>query len=245
MDFIMVKGRIHSFETFGTLDGPGIRFVIFMQGCPLRCLYCHNRDTWNAAGGREYTADEIIDELKKYLSFISFSGGGITVTGGEPTLQAEFVTEVFKKCKEIEVHTALDTSGFADIEKVKELLEYTDLILLDIKQASEEKHRMITGVGNEKIKKFALYTSEKGIPVWIRYVLVPGYTDSEEDLKLAAEFIGQLKNVKKIEVLPYHSMGAFKWEKLGEKYPLAGVKEPDPAQVKRAKMILESAFRPL
>ena len=241
----MVKGRIHSFETFGTLDGPGIRFVIFMQGCPLRCLYCHNRDTWNAAGGREYTADEIIDELKKYLSFISFSGGGITVTGGEPTLQAEFVTEVFKKCKEIEVHTALDTSGFADIEKVKELLEYTDLILLDIKQASEEKHRMITGVGNEKIKKFALYTSEKGIPVWIRYVLVPGYTDSEEDLKLAAEFIGQLKNVKKIEVLPYHSMGAFKWEKLGEKYPLAGVKEPDPAQVKRAKMILESAFRPL
>ena len=216
-----------------------------MQGCPLRCLYCHNRDTWNAAGGREYTADEIIDELKKYLSFISFSGGGITVTGGEPTLQAEFVTEVFKKCKEIEVHTALDTSGFADIEKVKELLEYTDLILLDIKQASEEKHRMITGVGNEKIKKFALYTSEKGIPVWIRYVLVPGYTDSEEDLKLAAEFIGQLKNVKKIEVLPYHSMGAFKWEKLGEKYPLAGVKEPDPAQVKRAKMILESAFRPL
>lgn len=238
----MVKGRVHSFETFGTLDGPGIRFVVFMQGCPLRCIYCHNRDTWNVSGGVEYTPDEIINDMKKYLNFIRLSGGGITMTGGEPTLQAEFVTEVFKRCRDMNVHTALDTSGFADIEKVKGLLQYTDLILLDIKHAVDEKHRAITGVGTEKIKKFARYTSEKGIPVWIRYVLVPGYTDSEEDLRLAAEFIKELENVKKVEVLPYHCMGAYKWEKLGEKYPLEGVKEPDPAQVKKAREILESIY---
>ena len=128
-----VKGRIHSIETFGTVDGPGIRYVVFMQGCPLRCLYCHNRDTWDVKGGREATVDEIIEDLKKYLDFIKFSGGGITVTGGEPTLQADFVAALFKRCKEMGVHTALDTSGFADIKRVEELLKYTDLVLLDIK----------------------------------------------------------------------------------------------------------------
>lgn len=236
----MIKGRIHSFESFGTLDGPGIRFVVFMQGCPLRCIYCHNRDTWDVRGGREYTPEEVIDEMKKYMNYIRFSNGGITVTGGEPTLQADFVTEVFKKCKEMGVHTTLDTSGFAEIEKVRELLEYTDLVLLDVKHAVEEKHKAITGVSNEKIKKFSFYLSEKGIPVWIRYVLVPGLTDSEEDLKLAAAFIGQIKSVEKVEVLPYHSMGAFKWEKLGEQYPLKDVQEPSAEQVQRAKAILES-----
>lgn len=233
-----VTGRVHSFESFGTVDGPGIRFVVFMQGCPLRCIYCHNRDTWDARAGREYTPEEIIEEMKKYMDYIKFSGGGITITGGEPTLQAEFVEEVFKRCKGLGVHTALDTSGFADIDKVEGLLSYTDLILLDIKQAVDEKHKAITGVGNEKIKKFAFYTAEKHIPVWIRYVLVPGYTDDEEDLKLAAEFIDKLDNVEKIEVLPYHGMGAYKWEKLGQEYPLINVKEPDREQVDRARRIL-------
>lgn len=235
----MIKGRVHSFETFGTLDGPGIRFVVFMQGCPLRCIYCHNRDTWDVTGGKEYTPDEIITELKKYLDYFKFSGGGITLSGGEPTLQAEFVTEVFKKAKQLGIHTALDTSGFADIEKVRELLEYTDLVLLDIKHAVDEKHRTITGVGNEKTVQFARYCSQKAIPLWIRYVLVPGYTDQEDDLKLAAQLIGNLESVQKIEVLPYHGMGAYKWEKLGKEYQLKDVQGPSSEEVKKAQGILE------
>ena len=234
------KGRIHSIETFGTLDGPGIRFVVFMQGCPLRCIYCHNRDTWDVSAGKEYTLDEIVDEMQKYTGFFESSGGGITVTGGEPTLQAEFVTRLFKRCRELNIHTALDTSGFVDLDRVEELLGYTDLILLDIKHAIDEKHRKITGVGNEKIKKFAMYTMQKAIPVWIRYVLIPGLTDGEEDLKEAAEFIKQLKNVEKVEVLPYHNMGVYKWEKLGEEYELKDVKEPTDEQVKHSKKILEN-----
>lgn len=235
-----VKGRIHSFESFGTVDGPGIRYVIFMQGCPLRCIYCHNRDTWDINGGREYTVDEVMEQIKKYINYIRFSGGGVTVTGGEPTLQAEFVAKLFKKCRESGIHTALDTSGFAPIDRVKELLEYTDLILLDIKHAVDEKHREITGVSNKIIKKFAEYASERGIPIWIRYVLVPGYTDNEEDLKLAAEFINKLKSVEKVEVLPYHNMGEYKWTKLGQDYKLKGVGSPTPDQVKKALEILES-----
>jgi len=234
-----IKGRIHSFESFGTVDGPGIRFVVFMQGCPLRCIYCHNRDTWDVSGGREYTVDEVMEQVKKYLTYMRSSGGGITVTGGEPTLQAGFVAELFKRCREMGIHTALDTSGFAAVEKVKELLEYTDLILLDIKHAVDEKHKEITGVSNELIKKFALYASEKGIPIWIRHVLVPGYTDSEEDLRLAGEFIKQLKTVEKVEVLPYHNMGEYKWEKLGQEYKLKGVRSPTAEEVNRAVKILE------
>ncbi|RCX18735.1 pyruvate formate lyase activating enzyme [Anaerobacterium chartisolvens] len=233
-------GRVHSFETFGTVDGPGIRFVVFMQGCPLRCLYCHNRDTWDPLGGKQYTVDEIIDQVSKYMNYIKASGGGITVTGGEPVLQADFVAELFKRCREIGVHTALDTSGFADMDRVRELLCYTDLILLDIKHAVDEKHRAITGVGNSRIREFAFYAAQKGIPIWIRYVLIPGYTDGEEDLKPAAEFISQIKTVEKIEVLPYHSMGAFKWDKLGQKYLLEGVESPTEEQVKKARDILES-----
>ena len=237
-----IKGRIHSIETFGTVDGPGIRFVVFTQGCPLRCLYCHNRDTWDTKGGKEVAVDEIIEELKKYIEFIQFSGGGITVTGGEPTLQPDFVTEIFKRCKEMNVHTALDTSGFVDIEKVSDLLKYTDLVLLDVKQAIEEKHRVITGVDNKRIQQFARHLSDLGIPVWIRYVLVPGYTDGEDDLQAAAEFIGQLNNIERIDVLPYHAMGEYKWEKLGEKYALQGVEPPNKEAVDRAKMILESKW---
>jgi len=234
-----VKGRIHSIETFGTVDGPGIRYVVFMQGCPLRCLYCHNRDTWDVKGGREATVDEIIEDLKKYLDFIKFSGGGITVTGGEPTLQADFVAALFKRCKEMGVHTALDTSGFADIKRVEELLKYTDLVLLDIKQINNEKHKALTGVENKKNQQFANYLSEKGIAVWIRYVLVPGYTDDEQDLRATAEFIKKFDNIQRIDVLPYHSMGAYKWEQLGETYALHDVQPPDQQQVERAKGILE------
>jgi pyruvate formate lyase activating enzyme len=238
-----VIGRVHSIETFGTLDGPGIRFVVFMQGCPLRCIYCHNRDTWDTRGGREYTVDQIIGELKKYTNYIKFSGGGITVTGGEPTLQAEFVSGVFKKCRELGIHSALDTSGFADVKKLQELLDNTDLVLLDIKHALDDKHRLITGAGNEKVMAFAHHVSDRGIPIWIRYVLVPGYTDSDEDLMLAADIISKLQSVQKVEVLPYHSMGTYKWERIGEKYPLEGVGEPTSEQVARAARILESGMK--
>lgn len=237
-----IKGRIHSFESFGTLDGPGIRFLVFMQGCPLRCIYCHNRDTWDTNRGTIYTPEEIIDELKKYKNYISSSGGGITITGGEPTLQAEFVCEVFKQAKKLGIHTALDTSGFASIDKVRELLEYTDLVLLDIKHIDEEMHKRITGVENTKCREFAYYVSSKGIPIWIRYVLLPGYTDDIEDLEKTAEFIKELKSVEKIEVLPYHSMGAYKWEKMGCEYELKDVREPEANEVKKAQEILSKGL---
>lgn len=234
-------GRIHSFETFGTLDGPGIRFVAFLQGCPLRCLYCHNRDTWDTQGGREYTTDEVMEELKKYIGYMRFSGGGITVSGGEPLLQPAFVSELFAKCREKGIHTVLDTSGFIDMDKHQELnrlLSNTDLVLLDIKHPCDTKHRAITGVGREKPAAFAHMLSELSIPVWVRYVLVPGYTDSEEDLHATADFIKSLKNVERVEVLPYHSMGRYKWEELGEAYPLDGIPEPDEASIEKARQIL-------
>lgn len=234
-----VTGRIHSFESFGTVDGPGIRFVVFMQGCPLKCIYCHNRDMWDSTGGREYRPEEVIEKMKKYINYIKFSGGGITVTGGEPLLQAGFVTEVFKMAKKMNIHTAVDTSGFANTDDVRELLEHTDLVLLDIKHADREKHKEITGVENEKIKKFAKYVSDKNIAMWIRYVLVPGLTDGEEDLKKAADFIKELKTVRNVEILPYHTMGVYKWENLGHEYQLKGVKAPDYVDMTNAKKILD------
>lgn len=233
-------GRIHSFETFGTLDGPGIRFVVFMQGCPLKCLYCHNRDTWDVNGGRQYTTGQVIDELKKFMNYIRFSGGGITVSGGEPTLQPAFVAELFKSCRELNIHTVLDTNGHTDVASLGRLLEYTDLVLLDIKHIRDEKHRIITGVSFDKTEKFARHVSDIGIPLWIRYVLVPGFTDSEEDLYQTSEFIKSLINVQKVEVLPYHSMGAYKWEKLGEAYPLAGIEGPTAENIEKARQILGS-----
>lgn len=235
-----LTGRIHSFESFGTVDGPGIRFIVFMQGCPLRCAYCHNRDTWDPMGGREYTTDEVLRELKKYLNYIRFSKGGITLSGGEPTMQAEFAAELFKKCRSEGIHTTLDTSGFADIDRVDGLLDYTDLILLDIKHADDEQHRKLTGVSPEKIRRFAVHASNKGIPLWIRYVLVPGLTDGEKDLQAASMFISGLSNVQNIEVLPYHNMGAVKWEKLGEEYRLQNILPPSEESVEKARQILNS-----
>ncbi len=233
-----ITGRIHSFETFGTLDGPGIRFVIFMQGCPLRCIYCHNRDTWEPNGGREYTVDEVMEEISKYTSYMKYSGGGITVSGGEPLLQCEFVAGLFKRCKENGIHTTLDTSGFVELDNLGGLLSDTSLVLLDIKHACDEPHKSLTGVGRERPAGFAQLLSDMGIPVWIRYVLVPGYTDSEEDLKAAAFFIKALRNVQKVEVLPYHSMGSYKWEESGFAYPLLTVPAPSEESIEKARRLL-------
>lgn len=235
-----MNGKIHSIETFGTVDGPGIRFVIFMQGCNLKCKYCHNRDTWNANSGKSVSKEELIKEISKYKSYIDTSGGGVTVSGGEPLFQAEFVTELFKELKNLGYHTTLDTSGtFPMTDQIKELLKYTDLVLLDIKHINPEKCVNLTGFTNKNTLEFAKYLSNINLPVWIRQVLVPGYTDDKFDLLDLKKFISTLSNVEKIEILPYHSLGKFKWEKIGVPYELDNVESPTPEEIERAKSLLE------
>ena len=198
----MTTGRIHSIETFGTVDGPGIRSVLFFQGCPLRCKYCHNRDTWDPKGGTEYTADELIANVSRYSSYWKASGGGLTVSGGEATLQADFLAELFAKAKEKDIHTCLDTSGFVDIEKIEKVLDNTDLVLLDIKHMNEEEAKNLTGVGIEKTLKLARHLEKRNIPIWLRHVLVPGVTDSEENLSKIGELAASLSNIYRLEILP-------------------------------------------
>ena len=233
-------GKIHSIESFGTVDGPGIRFVIFMQGCTLKCKYCHNRDTWNTKAGTSITVEELVKEILHYKSYMDNSGGGVTVSGGEPLLQAEFVTELFKKLKTLNIHTALDTAGSIPISsEIKDLLKYTDLVLLDIKHIDDLKAKNLTGFSNKNNLEFAKYLSNIQIPVWIRQVLVPGYTDDKFDLQKLKEFISSLNNVEKIELLPYHNLGKFKWEELGDKYELENVIPPSFEDIKKAEQILE------
>lgn len=232
--------RIHSMESFGTVDGPGIRFVLFLQGCHLKCKYCHNRDTWDINGGEEKTLEEIIEKIKNYKNYITISGGGVTVTGGEPLLQVKFLIELFKELKKENIHTCIDTSGMVNItDDIKELLQYTDLVLLDIKHIDDEKCKNLVGVSNKKELEFARYLSDNNIKMWIRQVLVPGYTDDEKDLLKLKEFIGTLKTVEKVQILKYHSMGKYKWEKLGLKYSLEGVRDATAEDEERAKKILQ------
>lgn len=232
-------GRIHSVETFGTVDGPGIRFVVFMQGCSLKCKYCHNRDTWNINSGTETSVAELINQIKRYKSYIDSSDGGVTISGGEPLLQLDFLIELFKKLKKLKFHTAIDTSGILPINpKLKELLSYTDLVLLDIKHIDNEKCIELTGHSNKNTLEFAKYLSDNNIPIWIRQVLVPGITDDEQDLIKLKQFIDTLYTVKKVEILPYHNMGKFKWEEFGEKYPLEDTPIPTQQQIENAKNIL-------
>ena len=212
-------GRIHSIESFGTVDGPGIRFVLFLQGCSLKCKYCHNRDTWDMTLGEEKTLEEIIEKVKRYKTYMNLSGGGVTVTGGEPLLQVKFLIEFFKRLKEEKINTCIDTSGMFNItEDIKEVLKYTDLVLLDIKHIDDEKCKDLVGFSNKKELEFARYLSENNKKMWIRQVLVPGYTDDEKDLVKLKEFLATLKTVEKVQILKYHSMGKYKWEKLGQKY---------------------------
>lgn len=230
--------KIHSFESFGTVDGPGIRYVIFLQGCHLKCKYCHNRDTWDINGGYYSSLDEILNKIENYKNYI-MPNGGVTVTGGEPLLQVHFLIELFKKLKEKNIHTCIDTSGMVDItEDIKTLLNYTDLVLLDIKHIDPIKCKDLVGVSNEKELKFAEYLSQNNIDMWIRQVLIPGYTDDENDLKKLKSFIDKLNNVKKVELLPYHNMGEYKWKKLGLNYDFKDVKVPTAEEVKNAKEIL-------
>ena len=232
--------KVHSIESFGTVDGPGIRFVLFLQGCNLQCKYCHNRDTWDINGGEYKSLDEIVEKIKKYKNYIIPSGGGITVTGGEPLLQVKFLIELFKKVKQEGITTCIDTSGMVNITTdIKELLQYTDLVLLDIKHIDDEKCKQLVGTSNKKEIEFAKYLSENNIKMWIRQVIVPGYTDNENDLIKLKEFLKTLKTVEKVQLLPYHDMGKFKWEKLGQKYELENVRQANDDDIKRAKEILE------
>ena len=238
-------GHIHSTESFGAADGPGVRFIVFMQGCHMRCRYCHNPDTWKMDGGDEVTADEI---LKRALRFKPYWGkdGGITISGGEPLLQIDFVIELFKKAKELGINTCIDTAGnpFTKEEpffsKFEELMKYTDLLLLDLKEINPARHKDLTGFDNSNIIEMAKYLSEINKPVWIRHVLVPEHSDFDEDLDALGDFIDTLSNV---EILPYHTLGKFKWENLGIPYSLESISPPSAERIENAKQRIHAGIR--
>lgn len=224
-----MKGRIHSLESFGTVDGPGTRFVVFFQGCPMRCQYCHNPDTWEMSGGTEMSSEEILAEYEKGKEFY-LNGGGITVTGGEALLQIDFLLDLFTKAKERGINTCLDTSGItykpgntAYNEKLEKLLLLTDLVMLDIKHIDPAEHQKLCSQPNDGILAFAKLLDERHVNTWIRHVVVPGITDNEEYLFRLGQFIGGLSNVTALDTLPYHDMGIVKYEALGKEYPLKGV----------------------
>lgn len=234
-----MKGRIHSFESLGAVDGPGIRFVIFMQGCSLRCKYCQNRDTWDIHGGTEYECDEIFEKILRYKSYIAHDGG-VTISGGEPLLQASFLIELFNKLKKEGIHTCIDTSGNVVLnDEIKRLIDLTDLFLLDIKCINDKVCKELTGVSNKKELEFARYLSDNNKKMWIRQVLIPAITDDEKDLKDLSKFIKSLNGVEKIEILKYHDLGRFKWENLKLKYPLENYRIANETDVKRAKEIMQ------
>ncbi len=227
-----MQGRIHSLESFGTVDGPGTRFVVFVQGCPMRCAYCHNPDTWEMNAGTLMEPAYIIEQYERNQAF--YKNGGITVTGGEPLMQPDFLIDLFTLAKEKRIHTCIDTSGISFnpdnavlIEKLDRLMMLTDLVMLDIKHIDPEKHKELTAQPNTNILKFAAYLNEKGVDMWIRHVVVPGITDDEVYLEQLGYFIGQFANLKALDVLPYHTMGENKYEKLGMEYKLAGVPAMD------------------
>ena len=241
-----VKGYIHSTESFGSVDGPGVRFIIFVSGCPMRCQFCHNPDTWKLQDGELKTTDELLKTALRYKSYWK-DKGGITVSGGEPLMQMDFLIDLFKKAKEQGVHTNIDTSGavFTKEEpffgKLQELLKYTDMLMLDIKHIDEKEHIHLTGHTNKNILDLATYLSDMKKPVWIRHVLVPKRSDKDEYLDRLHEFILTLHNVERVEVLPYHTLGAYKWKELGYDYKLEGIDPPTQERIENANRILETA----
>lgn len=236
-----LTGRIHSFETLGAVDGPGIRFVLFMQGCPLRCKYCHNRDTWDLKGGKEYTVDEIFSKIIRYKNYFLTSNGGVTVSGGEPLLQPDFLIELFTRLKQAGIRTALDTSGMFDItEKIKKLIDLTDLFLVDIKCINDEICKDLVGRSNKKELEFIKYLDSIGKEIWIRQVIVPTITDKEEDLYKLRDFINSIDSISRVDLLPYHDLGKYKWIELNEVYPLENIRVANSSDIDRVKAILKS-----
>lgn len=228
----MIKGKIHSIETMGLVDGPGIRFVVFMQGCNIRCAYCHNPDTWVKEGGQEYTPHELVEKIKKYRTYFEPSGGGVTFSGGEPLLQGEFLIETLKLCKESGIHTTIDTAGVGN-GNYEEILKYTDLVLFDIKHIDKEKYEDLVKHSMDESLKFLKAVQESNTKMWIRHVVVPGITDSKEHLVKVKEFVDTLKNVEKVELLPYHVLGCNKYEVMGVKYRLEEVDPMDKEKLKK------------
>lgn len=244
-----MQGRIHSLESFGTVDGPGTRFVVFVQGCPMRCAYCHNPDTWEMNGGTLMDPAYIIEQYERNSPFYA-NGGGITVTGGEPLMQVDFLIALFMLAKEKKIHTCIDTSGIAYnpdntewLKKLDYLMTLTDLVMLDIKHIDSAKHMDLVKQPNENILKFAAYLDEKGVDMWIRHVVVPGYTDEDSFLFDLGYFIGQFNNLKALDVLPYHTMGENKYEKLGMEYPLKGVPAMDKGKLVEKKQVILDGIR--
>ena len=243
---VEILGNIHSIESCGTVDGPGIRFVVCVQGCPMRCKYCHNPDSWSTETNQQMSVSEILEKYDGVKEFVK--SGGLTVTGGEPLMQIDFVTELFKAAKAKNIHTALDTSGIlfnkGNTAKIDELLKYTDLVLLDIKHINNEEHIKLTGLPNTNILEFAQYLSQKKLPMWVRHVVVPEITYNEKYLRELGEFIGKLRNVKALDVLPYHDMAIPKYENLGINYPLKDIKPLTKEEALKARgFILEGIKR--
>ena len=229
-----MEGRIHSVETMGLDDGPGIRYVLFMQGCMMRCQFCHNPDTWHINEGRLADSDDIFQEARKFLPYYRASGGGVTVSGGEPLVQAPFVRDLFRACKEAGIHSALDTTGYIWNDTVAEVLQYTDLVLLDLKEMDDQKHFALTTVHNPAVLRFAKHLAEHNIPAWIRHVLVPGLTDDPDSLRQIGAFIKDMPNIERVELLPFHKMGEYKWMELGIPYQLTDVQAATDDEVQMA-----------
>ena len=230
---------MHSVETGGMVDGPGIRYVVFLSGCNLRCKYCHNPDTWKLHNGQLLTVGELMRDIKKYQSYLKHSGGGVTITGGEPLMQADFLAELLAACKANGLHTALDTSGNSTRNVAENVLKYTDLLLLDIKSINPTTYKELTGVSLDRTLELLRLAEHLEIPIWVRFVLVPGLTDNFDDIQKLADFLEPFVNVVKVEVIPFHKMGEYKWEELGLTYELADVEPPSKADVERAQAILE------
>jgi len=238
-----MKGRIHSIESMGLVDGPGIRTVVFFQGCKLRCAYCHNPDTWATNGGTEIEAEELYKKIIRFKAYFERSGGGVTFSGGDPLMQPDFLLEVLKLCKENGIHTAIDTSGYG-IGKYEEILKYTDLILFDIKHVTAEGYKDLTGHDGKSAYDFLNIAQKLQVPLWIRHVVVPNLTDSKEHLQKLASIINDINYIEKIELLPYHTLGVNKYETMGIKYKLKDTEPMSKHQIKEKELILLELLRP-
>lgn len=236
-----IKGKIHSFETLGAVDGPGLRFILFMQGCLLRCKFCHNRDTWDCNNGKEYSVDEIFNKIIRYKNYFTASNGGVTISGGEPLLQPDFIIELLTKLKGYGISTAIDTSGMFNInDKIKKIIDLTDLFLVDIKSINDEICKDLVGHSNKLELEFIKYLDSVGKEIWIRQVIVPTITDHEDDLIKLRDFINSIPNITKVDLLPYHDLGKYKWLELNEKYPLENIPTATDADIQRVMKILNS-----